>query len=274
MMWISWLQASRFFGGGVLGGTAGFLAGAGICLIPRSLCHLVVGIKNYCFFNPSETLYKKQEALQNTLLPKYTLSIAVEPVSAPSRIDERVCVSKFIWAVTVITHSGCFGNHAQIVVEGINDGFYSNETPRTTNGEIIENGEKFTYMAEFNPPIESKLILPEEDLPVETRTETWLRTSNEVKKMLEDIEQEKSLPKKNRRVFNALGKDSKLYRINIHDPRKTGKIGDNCFNWSRDKVKIIGIILNKSSFEPIVTLAKFHTLDDEICKELPVANLI
>lgn len=83
--------------------------------------------------------------------------IEIEPVSAPSRIDERVRVSKFTWAVTLITHDGSNGNHAKIIVEGINDGFYSDENPRIKNGETVKDGEKFIYMAQFNPPIKSQL---------------------------------------------------------------------------------------------------------------------
>lgn len=266
---------SQFFGGSVLGAAAGFYAGVCTFSLVANVFPSISLVKDLCYFVMPEALCKKQETLQKTSLPPLQGDlIEIEPISAPSRIDERIHVSKFIWAVTIITHTGCFGNHAQLVVEGINDGFYSNETPLTTNGKTIKNGEKFTYMAEFNPPIKSQLILPEEEMPFETRSETWIRTSDDIKKMIEDIEQEKCLPKENRRIFNALGRGSKLYRINIKTLSKVSKVGDNCFDFVREKVEIIGITLNKSSFEPIFTLAKCHTLEGKMCRELPVANLI
>lgn len=266
---------SLFLGGSVLGPVAGFYAGCIAFSALSNICNYATFFKNYYFFTESETLCKKQEVLQKISVPKTSaFLIEVEPISAPSRIDPRILVSKFTWAVTIVTHQGSGGNHAQIIVEGINDGFYSREMPRTINGENIEEGKKFTYMAEFDPPIKSQLVLPDQNLPFETRTETWIRPSNEVKKMLEDIEQEKRCPKKIRRVFNALGKSSKFYKFNIHKKDFSGEIGDNCFNFIREKVEIIGVILKKSSFEPVVTLVRRHTTDNEVCKALPVTNLI
>ena len=110
------------------------------------------------------------------------LLIEIEPVSIPSVIDERARVSKFTWAVTLVTHMGSEGNHAKIIVEGINDGFYSNENPRIKNENTVKNGEKFTYMAEFNPPIKSQIFLPTKKLKYDTRTEIWMVTSDRVKK--------------------------------------------------------------------------------------------
>ncbi|MGL5264004.1 MAG: hypothetical protein ACRDAI_05460, partial [Candidatus Rhabdochlamydia sp.] len=266
---------SQFLGGRVLGSVAGLYAGFITFSALSNICNYATFFKNYCFFTESEALCKKQEILQKISVPKTSAYlIEVEPISAPSRIDPRTLVSKFTWAVTIITHQGSGGNHAQIIVEGINDGFYSREMPRTINEENIEEGEKFTYLAEFDPPIKSQLVLPDQHLPFETRTETWIRPSNEVKKMLEDIEQEKRCPKKTRRVFNALGRRSNFYKFSPSKWNLSGEIGDNCFDFAREKVKIIGVILKKSSFEPVVTLVRRHTTDNEVCKALPVTNLI
>ena len=46
----------------------------------------------------------------------------------------------------------------------------------------------------------------------------------------------------------------------------SGEIGDHCLNFVREKVEIIGVILKKSSFEPIVTLVRSHTTDAEYVK--------
>ncbi len=49
------------------------------------------------------------------------LIIEVEPRSQRSKIDDKVLVSKFMWAVTMIANQGSNGNHAQLIVEGLNN---------------------------------------------------------------------------------------------------------------------------------------------------------
>lgn len=227
-------------------------------------------------FFPSESGLDtdKLDALQKRMTPlslQKPLLIEIEPVSIPSVIDERARVSKFNWAVTLVTHMGSEGNHAKIIVEGINDGFYSNENPRIKNENTVKNGEKFTYMAEFNPPIKSQIFLPTKKLKYDTRTEIWMVTSDRVKKMLASIEEEKSLQQP---TFNYWGIHSKLYKLNPRKLDLSGKVGDNCFTWARKKLRILNIDLGEGYTDHLAAIARKYTKEKEEYEILPVQQLI
>jgi heme/copper-type cytochrome/quinol oxidase subunit 2 len=201
-------------------------------------------------YNADEDKRKPIEERLKIILQQKPLLIEIEPkITAPSVIDSRVIVSKFTWAVTLITHKGqsnesFYGNHAEIVVEGINDGYYDEKSPLIGNAKSIAIGEKFIHLAHLLPPIESGIISPD-DLLFETRTEIWMRTSDKVKTMLENITFEKKLPRDQRVNFNLAGKDA--YAHKIFDEN-----GDNCFTWARGHLKTIRIDLKKG-FPPSVT---------------------
>jgi hypothetical protein len=203
------------------------------------------------------------------------LLIEIEPISAPSRIDPRIRVSKFTWAVTLVTHSGSEGNHAKIVIEGINDGFYDEEAPRIGVARKVGIGEKFIHLADYSPQIQSGLLSPD-DLEYETRTEIWMRPSNKIKKMLEDIKKEQYFPTC-RRPFNFYGKASKFYTFTPWDKKWrifSGETGDNCFTWARDKLNTIDIDLGKGYLDFVVAMAKNYTRDKQEYKTIPIQEMI
>jgi len=265
----------NYLGSGIIGSFAGdctkIVSGSAI-LLSAVIVATVVSIP--FFPNESGLDTDKLDALQKRMTPlslQKPLLIEIEPISTPSRIDERARVSKFTWAVTLVTHMGSNGNHAKIIVEGINDGFYSNENPRIKNENTVKNGEKFTYMAEFNPPIKSQIFLPTKKLKYNTRTEIWMVTSDRVKKMLASIEEEKSLQQP---TFNYWGIHSKIYKLNPRKLDLSGKVGDNCFTWARKKLRILNIDLGEDYTDHLAAIARKYTKEKEEYEILPVQQLI
>lgn len=231
--------------------------------------------ENIDFYSKRIESLKKEKKLLSSPTQK-PLLIEVEPISTPSIIDERVHVSKFTWAVTLVTNSGTSGNHAEIIVEGINDGFYDQEAPRIGAAQKVGIGEKFIHLADYAPRIQSGLLSPD-DLKYETRSEIWMVPSNKVQKMLEAIEKEKYLPADQRRPFNIWGIGSKIYK---YSPKWTnpfscsGKSGDNCFTWARDQLKMIDIDLGEGYMDYITAMAKNYTRNKEEYKTIPIQEMI
>ncbi|VHO05314.1 hypothetical protein [Candidatus Rhabdochlamydia sp. T3358] len=222
----------------------------------------------------------KLNALQKRMTPLFLqkpLLIEIEPISLPSEIDPRMRVSKFTWAVTVVTNGGSTKDHSEIIIEGINDGFYNHESPLLgKHAKPVKEGEKFIHLAHFLPRIESGLLSPK-DLEYQTRTEIWMITSDKVQEMLRRIEKEQSLPKEERtRNFNIRGK----YAIfPIWDPREEavfnrGETGDNCYTWDADHLKLLGIDLGSSWKDYIAAMATNYTKKPEEYKKIPVQEMI
>ena len=271
-----------FFGGGVFGslaaGTTVVYTGA-LTFSCSAIAALTIG--GYFFTKISIESYLEKTALfekkKELLSPQIhkPLLIEIEPISLPSVIDERVRVSKFTWAVTLVTHTGSEGNHARIIIEGINDGFYDEEAPQIGTAKKVEIGEKFIHLADYSPQIQSGLFSPDA-LEYETRTEIWMRSSDKVKKMLEAIKKEQYFPAY-RRPFNFYGKNSKFYQFKPLDKEWrifSGKVGDNCFTWARDKLKMINIDLGEGYTDLVVAMAKNYTRDKEEYKTLPIQEMI
>ena len=192
-------------------------------------------------YNADEDKRKPIEERLKIILQQKPLLIEIEPkITAPSVIDSRVIVSKFTWAVTLVTHEGSLGNHAEIIVEGINDGFYNENSPVIGSAKPVVFEEKFLHFADF-PPIQSGLLSPD-DLEFETRSEIWMITSGKVKEMLLNIEREKSLPKGQRHEFNKWGENA--FR---------GPKGHNCFTWAKSHLKTLKIDLGSKQFPPSLT---------------------
>ena len=140
-----------------------------------------------------------------------------------SKIDDRVKISKFQWTVTLITFHGSEGNHAEIFVEGLNDGF----TDRVKNGEYFLNLSHFTgfeVQTDFYNDENSKKYLN----GIETRTQIWKKSSDKVKIMLKNIASEVG----KRIKYEMLG------NLSIF-----GNGGHSCFTWAREHLKILNITL-------------------------------
>lgn len=202
------------------------------------------------------------------LIIERALFVEIEPISFPSEIDNRMLVSKFTWAVTLVTHGGDFDNHAQIVVEGLNDGYFTLESSVFKTMKPILTGEKFVYLSDLKPPVRSGL-LPPNNLLFATRTEIWMRDSNKVKEMMEAIQKEKNLPK-GYLNFNSTGRESLLHKVPLINKLKRCKnAGDNCFTWARDKLQIVDINLGVSATGFVVTIPRTYTKVKEAYTEIP-----
>lgn len=188
--------------------------------------------------------------------PEKPLAIEIVPVSKPSLVDDKIRVSKFRWSVTVITYGGavrycqtkiCKGNHSEIIVEGINDGYFGKGSPQIGEAEIPKIGESFIYKAHNfvgQMGLETG-ILSSKDLKFETRTEIWMRSSEKVKALLSAIEQQKGHPSS----FSRLGRDSVF----------SDKDADNCFTWIRENLKTLDIDIGKSLLGKLATIPKMFT---------------
>lgn len=202
-------------------------------------------------------------------------TVFMEPKSFPSRIDDRIRVSKFMWAVTVIANDGICGNHAEIIIEGINDkaGTLVVDVGDNNGGpkafiptEKIPVGESFIWKSHFSPRIESIKITPEE-LTYQERTQVWMVSSQKVHEMLQAIKEECLVDWDNR--------DQGGYLRNKFSPFGKSSIfaagGHNCFTWIVEKLKMLGIFLGEIPGEEIACLVKRVTKLDSEHKKLPVA---
>ena len=207
----------------------------------------------------------------NELIIERPLFFEIEPISLPSEIDDRMLVSKFTWAVALVTRRGKCQNNAQIIVEGINDGFYNEQNNYIQGVENLQLVAKFAYMCELKPPINSKIFTKEEKLNFFSRSEIWMRSACQTKKMIENIEQEKATFSYS---FNYWGIRSMFYKFNPQKFNLSGKKGDNCFTWSQKKLKLIDVDLGEKITDHAAALARNHTAKPENYPELPVKQLI
>lgn len=186
---------------------------------------------------------KELEEKERVLSAHNSSQIAIEPFSVSSHIDPRVRVSKFIWAVTLVTHSGSLGNHTLIVTEGL--GYRE-----SLNFKGVKDGEYFMCMSHYSGKyaLESKIIQAD-TLEYETRAPIWKIEQSRVVDMLQDIEKNISNPP----ALSRLGSDSIF-----SNPGE-----ESCFTWARKKLKIVHIQLGKSSLSKIITIPKNFTQNKE-----------
>ncbi|PIS00537.1 MAG: hypothetical protein COT84_06975 [Chlamydiae bacterium CG10_big_fil_rev_8_21_14_0_10_35_9] len=191
------------------------------------------------------------------------ISVALEPsIVKRSKIDDRVRITKFMWAVT-LTRIGAeelddegnvivsleqmrkmklprkhqYGQHAQIFIEGIapDDNFF----------EGIRKNQQFCIMCDFNgssnglctpgPSFVAIRNLSDAEIRYVERSQTWKRSSKKVIKMLgrmmEESRGEVPLPE-----FFKPGRDSVGAKDNM----------DSCITWSREKFELIDIHLSRA----------------------------
>lgn len=263
---------SSFFGGGVLGTIAGGCAGyaAGICAVTAAGIPLGIGLATYHILRARPDIEKQQNTLRNRIQifsPEKPLFVEIEPISEPSRIDQRLRVSKFTWAVTLVMHGGSTGDHTQIIVEGINNGLYGPKPPRLSTAKIVPIGKKFIHLAHYQPYIESGLFPPEK-LTFTKRTEIWMKSSKKTADMLQQIQREISLQKKQK------SKQKKLPIALFGCDSLTSGGSHSCFTWAREKIQMIDIDLGKSKIGFIATIPRTYMKTQEEWEKLPVTMQI
>ncbi|CAF23423.1 unnamed protein product [Candidatus Protochlamydia amoebophila UWE25] len=168
---------------------------------------------------------KIEEQLKNV-----NFTVEIEPYNAPSQLDERVRVSSFQWAVTLITNNGILGNHALICFEGITEGNY------------------FAKLGEFTG-LRVRLNRDVKKVEFQTRSVIWMKQSEEVQKVIDIIDEED----RNRVVipYSYCGESSIMGG------------NSNCLDWARKKLRLLDIQLEKSAFENLAALAKLYTKPPE-----------
>ena len=121
--------------------SCGVVVASGICaLIAPQIFFPAMIVSSGGLLNASAGLYEQNRIIKNIQCNKQLqlkrnaeridaltsitvpFLIEIEPISEPSQIDDRVLVSKFRWAVTLICRNGSEGNHASVIVEGLNNG--------------------------------------------------------------------------------------------------------------------------------------------------------
>lgn len=180
-------------------------------------------------------------------------SISFEPIHDHSGFHEEVLISKFMWAVTLIRYKGISGNHAEIVIEGINDGFFPQEYASIgkyfmyladlTGTQMVKKDGKEREVRAIRSILKDKFLLRYEE-----RSTTWKRTSEHVKDMINAIETEKADPPSG---FALYGRHSFLASKKI--------VEDSCITWALDKLAKIHIVLGKSPHSQFFTDTSHYT---------------
>ena len=147
--------------------------------------------------NGNRQLKRNAEIIDALALIGAPFLIEIEPISKPSRIDDKVLVSKFRWAVTLICYNGSDGNHTSIIVEGLNDGEFKGL-------KYVTVGNYFMYKSEFcnTNLIKSKQFTS--DLEIDQRTQVWKVSSGKAVRLLKNIKKQKKRIKKGLENLNFL----------------------------------------------------------------------
>lgn len=205
---------------------------------------------------PSSHSVKSQpflDEIEKSLKDK-TFTVNLIPRSVPSQIDDRVRISKFMWAVTLITFNGSNGNHTQICFEG------------------ISNDKYFCKVGEYNGPFVEMTSFQDRKVPFETRSEIWMRSSEIVQKVIEIIEKEFS-----DHIYIPFSRYGKKSIITFVKKLLCGKGGENCLDWTIEKLSLLNINFQNSlateSIESVVAFAKLYTNKPEyyLDKEVQVS---
>ena len=117
---------------------------------------IVGGCAAAAYYGHKKPIHEAEEELEKRtkLPPERPIYVEIEPFSVASRIDKRIRVSKFTWAVMITTgHDGLCGMHASILIEGI-------ANARFAFGKRIETppGEYFMCQAHLIAPVHVSLI--------------------------------------------------------------------------------------------------------------------
>ncbi|MDP1880223.1 MAG: hypothetical protein Q8K60_04715 [Parachlamydiaceae bacterium] len=242
-------STSEFFGGGYVAAVPSVVVGLYFGAMAASFGVIPIACKKAYDIQLILKELKKRAEQNQFILPNENKYIEIEPISMPSKLDERVLVSKFTWAVTMITGpKGASKNHAAIVIEGLANDFFRN----TINNEILD-GEYFMFKSEINPPIVSYFyhenVYRSDCKEGIRRSEIWMRQSDKVIQMLENIDEEKNSNRKKRESGQALKFNSTGRKSIFFDEGQKG--GPSCFDWAREHLETLDITIGTGNFESI-----------------------
>jgi hypothetical protein len=237
-------------------------------LLPSDRCHIessriVTTIKTKNFAEQFEiikdfTAYGIDSDLNQEITYQQPFVIHIEPKSFPSQVDSRLRVSKFTWSVTLVAHNGSDGNHAEIIIEGVNDGFIQEIQPYRNEPKI---GNYFLWKAHFRPSISSTIT---EIFTCEERSQVWMKTSSKVKEMLRNIEA--SRIRQAEIYAEAPGSDFFL----LGKPSLGSGGRHNCFTWAREKLMMLDIHIQYDAGVYFAALVKRYTKVPDAYKDTKV----
>ena len=186
--------------------------------------------------------------------------VEIEPLSYPSQLDNRVLVSDFMWAVTLITYEGSLENHAKICFESIRNGVYFCDSGHFTGRRV-----EFTTLRS------------DEKVELTTRSEIWMRKSEEVQEVINLIQRE---DQENVKIkFTLLGNKSVITTDIGLGIIKDLRGGDtNCCDWVQEKLFLLNIELEenpinravKYQYEKIAAAARLYTREPGYYLDKPV----
>ncbi|KAF3363083.1 hypothetical protein PHSC3_000268 [Chlamydiales bacterium STE3] len=168
-----------------------------------------------------------------------------------SAIDPRVRFSRTAWLVSLVTHKGstkapkndglkkgagllfkmCNDNHAQILVEGIN-----------------EQGKPFLKILELLGDRQVKIREIDGSMfDFEKRSPIWKVSMLAAQKLIDAVEEDIKTPPE----FHILGKNALLSKLSNG--------GHNCFTWAREKLLLIDVHLPTKKLESVSAATKLFT---------------
>jgi len=171
-------------------------------------------------------------------------NISLEPKSVKSRIDDRVKVSQYQWGVTIIAHEGSSGNHARLIVEGIDKDLKY----------FMKHIDFQGFEKDLNIPIKTNDWTNKEKIKRVGRTEIWKRPSHKVQAMINHMNGQ--MP-----PWKPYGRDS-IFSKGI----------DNCFTWLREELKMIDVFFEKSVVDSFVACIRVYAQSDDKHLKQPVKD--
>lgn len=159
-------------------------------------------------------------------------SVSLEPIEKDSRFGDYRVNGK-VWAVTLVNADSGVKGHAELVIEGVQDGSYFMHL-----GHLRAIKEK--KIPNPIPVVDLQEDFPREEFLYYGKSETWLRPREKVQELMNKIIREKN--GKDPISFNIFGRYSEF-----------SKQRDNCMTWAMQKLEMIGVSLSRSKLSWVVT---------------------
>lgn len=193
------------------------------------------------------------------------LEIEVVPIFKPSQIHPGLFVSKFTYALTMVSGQGPGGNHVQVFIEGIVD----DECMPSDSEHYLKGGDYFLYKFELNNTnsIATKYVQNFNKYNTSTyqRTNPWMVSRKKIKIMIASILKDKE----NGIEYSYLGRNT-----------KTGKGEHNCVTWALEKLALVNVHPSKNSlfqvsiethlYSTVAAVGKKYTRPPKKLKKVPI----
>ena len=170
--------------------------------------------------NTHSQLKRNAERIDALTSSKAPFIIEIEPISKSSQIDDRVLVSKFRWAVAIISYRGTNGNHTNIIVEGLNNGKFEGL-------KQVPEGDYFSCKCDLRGPDYIHFQIMTEKLQYDQRTEVWKVASEKAVTLLENIKEQ----------MRKIDAGDEELEYSEFGPDENHPNAHNCCTWAKDHIK-------------------------------------